>query len=309
MDDKKLKKEERIKAFNKHLNGIPFKKVTAENDKQAKQDEEDFRALKDALSKGECFYCKNTLTHFSVKKPCYHWLLKPKGFKTKHFPLLYTKRGFHEIQAYLRWVANTDVPLRNINDLRDEKSPSKLIEETIKYKNLEWSFSCTKNCFLGLSHKDKNGNQFPHYHFQMKVNGFVVIKYSAFHVPFNDYDDFCFAVEEGKFDRLKVGHVHGAGMQTFFDQLSLDEIVDSSISANHDSDQASLNFSSIVIADKGTTISGDELENLIEEGKKTRVPMAKLLRKLKNVKVSTIISPGPAVPEMAKRKPIRSPKK
>ena len=45
------------------------------------------------------------------------------------------------LNPYLRWVANScSKPIQNINDLVVDKSPKKVIEETIRYKNLEWSF-------------------------------------------------------------------------------------------------------------------------------------------------------------------------
>ncbi|MFZ4500567.1 MAG: hypothetical protein ACOYMZ_03725 [Minisyncoccia bacterium] len=49
-------------------------------------------------------------------------------------------------------------------------------------------------------------------------------------------------------------------------------------------------------------LSGDDIADMIEERKRTGVSMAKLVQRLKNVKVQTIISPGPGVPEIAARK-------
>lgn len=58
--------------------------------------------------------------------------------------------------------------MTNINDLSEETSDSSFLETTIKYKNIEWSFSIGKT--------DKEGHQTakigdkPHYHLQMKVD-------------------------------------------------------------------------------------------------------------------------------------------
>jgi hypothetical protein len=56
----------------------------------------------------------------------------------------------------------------NINDLADEGT-GKLVELTIKYKNLQWSFSCSDN---DLSGHDGGGEQStrPHWHFQVFVD-------------------------------------------------------------------------------------------------------------------------------------------
>lgn len=294
-----MNQDDRIKKFNEYLNTIPLEKLHAEGDKQHKKDEEDFQTLKTALSQGRCHYCNNPLSHFSEKKPCFHWLLKPNGFKKRHFPLLYEQKDFHQLEAYLRWVANCDKPMKNINDLVEEKSSSKFIEETIRYKNIEWSFSCSHGDRIG--HKDKHEGQMPHYHFQMKVDGNVVINYNGFHIPFNDYDEFSFAVKADKFDRLKARHVQGAGMQAMFDHMSPEEIVDSMRYAENEED-AELDVGIMIEADEGTTISGDDIADMLQERKRTGVSMAKLVQRLKNVKVQTIISPGPGVPEIAARK-------
>lgn len=291
--------DSRIKDFNETLNSIPIEELLAKNSEQHAQDEKDFQELKDALSRGHCNYCGNPLTHFSERKPCFHWLLKPNGFKKRHFPLLFEQKSFHQMEAYLRWTANCEKPMQNINDLVEEKSSSKFIEETIRYKNIEWSFSSSHGDREG--HKDKHEGTMPHYHFQMKVDGNVVINYGGFHVPFSDYDEFCFAVKAGKFDRLEGGNIHGAGMQDLFNHLSPEELVEHMRKATDDND-AQFGVSIMIEADEGTTISGDEIADLMEERERTGVSMAKLAQKLKNVKIQTVITPGPGVPEIAARK-------
>lgn len=290
--------DSQIAIFNKRLNSIPLEELQIKSKEERDRNEKDFQELKTALSKGRCYYCGNLLSHFSEKKACFHWLLKPNGFKKKHFPLLFNKKSFHQLEAYLRWVANCEKPITNINDLVEEKVSSKFIEETIRYKNIEWSFSCSDGDRMG--HKDRHEGKMPHYHFQMKIDGNVVINYNGFHIPFREFDDFSFAVKEGKFDRLKSRHIHGAGMQTMFDNITTDEFVDNMRQAENEAD-AQLDVEIMIKADEGTTISGDDIANLLEERKRTGVSMAKLVKKLKNVEVQTIISPGPGVPEISKR--------
>ena len=126
--------------LNAHLNSLPLEDLQAQSAKEAERAETDFQVFRTALSEGRCSLCGMPVTHFSERKPCLHWLLKPRGFKKKHFPLLYPIAGFHRMNGYLRWVANSVTPIRNINDLTEDRSTTKVIEETIRYKNREWSF-------------------------------------------------------------------------------------------------------------------------------------------------------------------------
>ncbi len=289
----------KYQRFNEYIKNIPDEKLHSEAQKEAQQNASDFAALKAALLRDACNYCGQHLSHFTERKPCFHWLLgKTNGFKKKYFPLLYAKYGFHQLDSYLRWVANSDVPIQNINDLVEERTSSKFIETTIRYNNIEWSFSCSAGDRLG--HKDSHNGKMPHYHFQMKVSGNVVINYNTFHLPFNDYDEFCFAVKEGKIDRLRSRHIHGAGMQTVFESFDRQQLIGLLRRADEE-EKAQFHVQTMVVADEGATISGDEIADLLEESKKTGVSMAKLLSGLKGAKVETFISPGPGVPEMAPR--------
>jgi len=57
----------------------------------------------------------------------------------------------------------------------------------------------------------------------------------------------------------------------------------------------------IIMADEGTTISGDELNDLIAEARAKKVPVASLVQKLPNATAQTFVSPGPGVVEQAPR--------
>ena len=93
---------------------------------------------------------------------------------------------------------------------------------------------------------------------------------------------------------------HGASMQTMFDSLSPEEIVDNMVYSENKEDGL-FDVGIMLKADEGSTISMDEVLALMEERKKTGTPMAKLVQKLKNVSAEIIISPGPGIPEIAKR--------
>lgn len=287
--------------FNKILSKIPYEKLKEIGDRDHEQAEAEFREFKTALEQGLCSYCGQPIGYFSSDKPCIHWLLNPSGFKKKYFPLIYAKRGFHQMEAYLRWLANAEAPLKNINDLAVEINQSKIIELTIKYKNLEWSFSCSQGDYEG--HKNKYNGQLPHFHFQMKCDGHVIINYSGFHIPFNDYDQFAFAVKRGDINKLRYSHSRGSGMQSLMEKMSLEEILEGMKNAGNDMEKEEFHLSTDIEADPGTTISGDDSADLIKESNETGEPLANLVRKLKNVRITTTITPGPAIPKIAGRKP------
>ena len=95
--------EKRNANFNKFIDNMSEDEIRERNDKEIVKAEKDFLELKSSLKSGDCSICGYRLSHFTVKKPCLHWFLKTKGFKKKHFPLLYQKYSFHRIDAYLRW--------------------------------------------------------------------------------------------------------------------------------------------------------------------------------------------------------------
>lgn len=138
------------------------------------QNEQDFQSLCDGLNKGICYLCGKALDDCS--EPCFHWLLNPK-IKKKELRKLFEKPiSIIKLYTYLTWVANSDTPLININDITADTLPNKMFEATIKYKDFEWSFSLGKTDY-NAEHYGKS-----HYHLQAKKNSFVYIKYNDFHI-------------------------------------------------------------------------------------------------------------------------------
>jgi hypothetical protein len=299
--------KERLEALNCKLNSMPAEEIQEQEKKQLEKTKLDFRNFCDALSQGRCHYCDQVLGHFSQWQPCYHWLLKPKGFKKKHFPILFEVMGFRQINTYLRWVANSEHRFQNINDLECEKSEGKFIEESIAYKKFEWSFSCSYIDRVG--HSNSQAANFPHYHFQMRIDGMQFINYSDFHIPFSDYDEFSFAVEEGKIDRLRAQRTFDAGMQEVFAQEIATGNIFDSLQYTKDEENAAFNTEIILIADEGTYISGEEIARLFEEREQTGVSLAKLAKKLPNVSLKTYTTAGKGVPKIAARSKRKGSKK
>lgn len=295
--------DERSKQFKKILDNIPKKGLIEINKKEKQRVESEYKDFLEHLKQGKCYLCGYSFSHFSIKKPCIHWLLGPhgpKGFKKKkHFPLVYEKFSFHQVDSYFRWLANSEKPFVAISDLKEEKNPSKKIEHTIKYRNLEWSFSSSFNDFTG--HIGKQESRVPHYHFQMKVNDFVVIKFGEFHIPFNDYDFFMFSVKNGDFgDRFNYDEGIGSGIQGMISNLKPEEIL-ANLKHSEDEKTAHFKIDTFLEAEPGEIIKGDDINKLLKERDKTGKSFAELSKELKGVKTKIILTPGKGIPEISKR--------
>lgn len=270
-------------------------RASEENIRQAEAEHEKFLA---AFSIGHCYLCRNPLSSFSKKTPCLHWLLKPKGFKKNDLPAIAQRFGFFQAQTYLRWVANTQGFARHINDLPEEGTGGKLIELTVRYRSLEWSFSCAESDFLG--HATSQHSKHPHYHFQMRVEQRPFINFSDFHVPFTEVDIVGLEAKRVAPHLVKHAFPRGEGMAEVINEASLDALVSARSTPDIES-EALVHLSSMVMADEGTQIDGTELANLCREASVRGVPLASLLHKLQNTSTRVIVSPGAGVVEQAPR--------
>lgn len=289
--DKAAKLVERLEAMPPEERD----RVSEENVQRTAAEHVEFLA---AFQAGECYICRRPLSSFSKKTPCLHWLLKPKGFKKNDLPELAKHFGFFQIQTYLRWVANTHAFAKNINDLAEEGSGNKLLELTIRYRNIEWAFSCAESDYLG--HQTSQHAKYPHYHFQMRIDQRPFINYSDFHAPFTEGDILSIEAKRRLPHLVKHKFPHGEGMSEVLNDDTVEALVTSGVKAD-DEDDASLHLDTIVIADEGTTIRGEDLYNIIQEAKAKGVTMSSLMHKLPNASTRVIVTPGPGVVEQAPR--------
>lgn len=285
------------KDFAKFLDALP-------EDVRARGNKENFRAAEaehqsflDHFGNGYCYLCKKPLISFSKKSPCPHWLLKPKGFKKTDFLAIANKYGFFQIQSFLRWVANQEGFARNINDLPDEGS-GKLFEVTIKYKNLEWAFSCAESDYQG--HANSQYAKHQHYHFQMRVERRPFINYSDFHAPFSEMDIINIEAMRELPGKVKQRFSFGEGMNDVLNDDTIEHIVNGTVPEDA-TDEAPFKIDTIAIAEEGKTISGDDLYQLIQEAKAKKVTIASLIHKLPNAQTTVVVTPGPGVVEQAPR--------
>lgn len=264
--------------------------------------EEEYNCFVESFESGKCIFCEKPLKSFSAESPCLHWLLRPKRFKKKHFPLFFSNFSYFRISSYVRWIASIDVPIKNINDILEEHPGGKLIDFTAKYKHISWSFSCESSDYKG--HKTKAFGNFPHYHMQIKLNGNRFICYNDFHIPFHDDDLYDFELLLKHKDFVKHTYGPGLGMQDLMgSKKGLEFIIDHS-HPTEDYDNAAFKLQTLVMAKEGETISGDLIAAAIKEAKTKGKTVTSVLRdKLKdtNASMTTIVSPGDSVPKPQQR--------
>lgn len=286
--------------FAKYLESLSPDEKTNLNNRNIQNAESEYSTFKDHFTNDNCYLCSKPLTWFSTKTPCPHWLLKPKGFSKSNFPEITKLYGFFQIQSFLRWVANQDGFAKNINDIPEEGTGNKLFEVTIKYKNLEWAFSCAESDYKG--HPTSQHGKHQHYHFQMRIDKRQFINYSDFHVPFSHMDIINIEAGRSSPHQIKQQFTFGEGMKDVLNDETVEHIVKGSIPANEDSENdAPFKFDIIATAEEGKLIAGEDIYALIQEAKRKGVTISSLMHTLPNAQSQIIVSPGPGVVNQAPR--------
>lgn len=252
--------------------------------------EKEYNDFVSYYNKWVCYICKNNINN--SENICLHSLLKWKSFKKKDFSNIYNQWWYMNIATFLRWVANQDRNIWNINDLDDEKWKNKKFEYSIKWKNIEWTFSCADWDYKW--HNWTNAD-FPHYHFQMRINNNIHIKFSDFHIPFSEEDLFVI----NWVDNWKIKHSwnYWIWIQWVMNWLELMENnwINEMISTN-DINEAQFHLQTIIIWE----IKRDDILKIVEESKKTWKTMTEIAKN-NGLNTSTIISPIESIPDIAKR--------
>jgi len=281
-----------IETFKKYMEKNNPEYIRDMNEQQKRENEEMYIDFKKQFNKDMCFICGKSLKTKSKENPCLHWLVRMCNFKKNDFKILYPTVGFFQIYSYLRWVANQDKFMRNINDLPDTENASIVIETTIKYKHLEWSFSCKDSDFNGHSN---TMSHFPHYHFQMRINGQQFINYSDYHIPFTE-DDIFNLICIKKLGFLESYGSGGVGLKDGFRVMPENIIEHSKVCDN--GEDATYNISTIACCENG--ISGEALYQLMEISNRTGQTLTKLMTEL-GAKCTSIVTPCESIPDKAKR--------
>lgn len=280
-----------------------FEKMSSEKIEEINRlnDEEHQRqaqAFKVGYKKDICYLCNKPFKTISKDDPCLHWLLRQCKFKKKDFPKIYEKYGYGSIAAFIRWCANQERLISNINDLEEERSDRKILSYTVKWKNIEWTFDCSKNDFEGHI---GTSIDYPHYHFQMRIDGRQFINFNDFHVPFTDQDLFVLknTMEQSDWFKHDFGAI-GSGMQDAV-SVDFDDILEHTCRSDNE-EEATYHFSTMIDA-RDSPISGEEIYQIQLEAERTGKSFAFLAqKKLKDrVKLNTIISPADSIPNIACR--------
>lgn len=288
-------------TFAQFMASLPREEINRINELNRNEALAQHKAFSEAFKVGSCSFCGDTLASFDVDRPCRHWLLKPEGVRKEHVERLAKEMSWSILENYVRWVANEEAFAQNINDLADEGT-GKLLELTVKHKNLEWSFSCGATDLAGHEGGGEH-SKLPHWHFQMYVDGKPLVRYNDFHLPLSEAD-----VGFLEFMRNHPGKVHrrlagGAGMSEVFHESILEELVAKARSGVTDEEveRAPIKLDTIIMADPGTTIRGEDIYNLIQSARAEGVTATSKMRELKNAKVQTMVSAGPGVVRQAPR--------
>jgi hypothetical protein len=285
---------EQVRAF---MEGLTPEQIEEGNRRNREENEDQVARFKQAYALGRCYLCGEPFDQMRASQPCTHWLLRQCRFKKKDFPKITERYGYHSIAAFLRWCANEERLFRNINDLEEEKSERKVISNTVKWKNVEWTFDCTENDLRG--HGGTGASSHPHYHFQMRIDGRQFITFNEFHVPFSNEDLFNLSLRDVPKVRRNFGAA-GSGMQ---EAISVDpELVLEHTTPTQDEEDATYHFSTLIEA-MGEPISGDEINAIVEEAKRTNSTFAHIAkRRLQGrANVQTMISPADTIPDIAAR--------
>jgi hypothetical protein len=288
-------------AYAEYLSALSAEEQGRINERARKQGEEEHKAFHEQFQAGRCWVCGEALSAFDPAKPCPHWLLKPEGFGKGHFEQLARKYSLIRLEHYLRWVANEEAFAKNINDLADEGSV-KLVELTIKYKNLQWSFSCTASDLSGHDGGGEHSKR-PHWHFQMYVDDKPFIRYNDFHLALSERDVGLLEHIRNNAGKVRKRFAGGTSMGDVLHPSTLEQLVSLGRSASEDDEvkAAPIELNTIMIAEPGTTINGEDIYNLIQAAKAENVTVTSKLRELQGANITTMVSPGDGVVAQAVR--------
>lgn len=285
-----------IQNFFESLSQQEIEKI---NQKQRNQNEKEYSNFLSQLKKNKCYICQLELNDFNKDEPCLHWLLRPDGVNKKHIQELFnTEVGLFRTATYVRWLANSKESFQNINDIEQEKSKDKKFELTVKYKNFEWSFTCSPGDYFGHE-GSKYGNK-PHFHFQMLIDTQTFIRFGDFHPALSKPDIFALEASSLYPDRVVLFGHEAAGMQSLMNNIDADTLFEE-LELAHDENTAPFHMSTMLEAKEGQSFKSEDIMRLIEESRETGIPFARLAREKLDSNIRTIISPGDGVPNLNKR--------
>jgi len=293
------------KKIHDFILGIPQDIIQKNNELQILESKKQHDQFTNYFKKHNCYLCKHSLNSYNENVPCLHWLLLPDNMKKRNL-LNFLNSGidFFSVQTYLKWIANTEFFMRNINDLKEKAPNNVFLLETIKYKNIEWTLSIGKTDLEG--HQNSEYGKSPHYHIQILKNNKSIIKFNDCHIPLSDDDLFTIACMQEASDITlnKTPFTDSiTDIKAMCDQGYSNDM-DAILRTVDDKTEAIINRQTLIEASPNNPISGELIYEAIQENKKTKEPIGRILtRKLQsnNVKIATTLSPSENIPELKKR--------
>ncbi|MBA9079830.1 MULTISPECIES: hypothetical protein [Rufibacter] len=89
-----------IKDF---INSLTPEEIEERNNKQLEENQRVYEEFKAAYTKGIYSLDSQPIDSFKLNAPCYHWFLRPKGIKKKHFKkYLPYPIGFFRFNSYIQ---------------------------------------------------------------------------------------------------------------------------------------------------------------------------------------------------------------
>ena len=286
-------------GIREFLNNLPQELIENENANQFLNADKEYKVFLNAFNKGFCYLCGMRLSYVNPSEKCFHWFLMPDGIKKSYFDdYLATPIGFFQLESYLRWVANTEAYIKNINDLKNENPNNKLIETTIRYGHIEWSLNFGKSDING--HKNSKYATFPHFHIQIIKNGLPFIDFSNYHIPFSNHDKFLLEAIDNK-DLVEHINLFGEGISVIENETEL-KLIDARMTPCESEEDATFQTRSFVQIPDDVIITANEIEKLMNESKEKKITFRKhLINMIPGVKIVSKTVPGKGVVNKKKR--------
>lgn len=239
--------------------------------------------------------CGSDFPAYRAGDPCLHWLTHPVGFRKRDIPAIADRYSLFETQLFLRWLANEEAPVRNINDLVEE-GRGRPIEVTIRYRDCEWALSASAGDLAGHDGAGEAAKQ-SHYHLQMRYRHQVIVKFNDFHLLLHTSDiDALSKVNDG----ATIGFAGGAGFSDFLYERPAEELLRGPFERGREED-GMLEFDTIIVAGPGETLKGEQLTEMINRARQSKTSFADVAHQIPDLDVRTIISPGRGLVEQSVR--------
>lgn len=262
--------------LKKILEFIPQDLIDIKDQLNLEEDEKDYAQFTDDLNHNKCFICGCNMDSIDENNPCLHWFAH-NSIKKKLFDKYLSKPlSYFRLSNYLKWLANSENPFVNINDLDNDISSTCILESTIKYKNFEWSFSLGKTDYEG--HNSSNHSAYPHYHMQVERGNRPFINFNDYHIQFTRDDIFQLeALQQGAME-LNSDINPSSGLVAFENE-NLQEDLLSAMTLSSNNVENHFHLCSIIQANK-KPIKGELIMEAIIKSKETKIPAQLVLKEL-----------------------------